>query len=114
MASEPCRGGATGAMPSLPASSVSARIPCLNLVGSLPERRPTMRSLKNRVKQILMIGSYGVEQWESTWKVRGHGSRIGQQFTVWQESPGKWRVNGTNSEGSRRRERFPATSLGEA
>lgn len=73
-----------------------------------------MRSLKNRVKQILMIGSYGVEQWESTWKVRGHGSRIGQQFTVWQESPGKWRVNGTSCEGSRRRERFPATSLAEA
>ncbi len=73
-----------------------------------------MRSLKNRVKQILMIGPYGVERRGEKWKVKGVGPRSGQQFTIWEEAPGKWRANGINSAGSRKRERFPATGLAEA
>ena len=72
-----------------------------------------MRSLKTE-KEILVIGSWGVERRESKWKAKGRGSQTGKQFTVWEETTGKWRVNGRNSDGSRKRERFPATDLAEA
>jgi len=72
-----------------------------------------MRSLKKE-KEILVIGSWGVERRGNTWKAKGRGRQTGRQFTVWEEATGKWRVSGTNSEGSRRRERFLATDLAEA
>lgn len=61
-----------------------------------------------------MIGSYGVEKRENKWKVKGLANVTGRQFTIWEESPGKWRVNGIDSTGFRKRERFVARDLSEA
>lgn len=73
-----------------------------------------MRSLKTEIKEILVIGSWAIERRKMKWKVKGRGNQTGRRFTVWEESTGKWRVNGTNLEGSRKRERFPSTDLAEA
>ena len=74
-----------------------------------------MRSLttENR-KEVVVIGSFGLERRGIGWKAKGLGDQKDREFTVREESPGKWRVNGINSNGSRARRRFNATGLTEA
>lgn len=90
-------------------------IMAVNVVGSLAERGPQMSSLKTKVREVVIIGSFGLEHRnENQWKAVGLGEQMGRQFTLQTEKIGKWRVNGTSLNGFRRRERFIASDLGEA
>ncbi len=74
-----------------------------------------MGSLTTKTREILVIGSFGLEsRSDHQWKARGLGEQSGWQFTIRQEKVGRWRVNGTNSSGSRKRKRFIAADLSEA
>ncbi len=82
----------------------------LNVEWVPPKRRHSMRSLKR--EKVYQVGDYLITQRRTGFSLSGcaNGS-LGRKFTLEPMKPGKWRLTGRSSTGSRSRIRFEAVGL---